>query len=88
MHAAGGFVVALAFVSGLLAWGRGGIGTVLWQVGGTEAVLLLWIFSGSTFAGAMLAGGVMALARPDPEPPKGRRRLMAARVAICARRAT
>ena len=68
LHAGGGFVIAAVFVAAILLTDPGGLGSLLLAAPeGPWPALLLWLFSGLTFATAL---GVTALA-PPPERPRG-----------------
>jgi hypothetical protein len=65
LHAAGGFVVAAVFVGLLLASEAGAV----LRAEAPWPALLLWLFSGMTFAVVLAAS---ALFLPDREPRRGR----------------
>lgn len=69
LHAGGGFVIAAVFVAAILLTDPGGLGSLLLAAPeGLWPALLLWLFSGLTFATAL---GATALAPPPPERPRG-----------------
>ena len=72
-HAAIGFIVGAVFVGGLIVLDGGGIGTLLWRVGGFQAIALLWFFSGLTFGSALMGCAVMSLGEGGEGPVSGLR---------------
>ena len=72
-HGAIGFLVGLIFVSGLIVLDGGGVGALLWRVGGIEAIALLWFFSGLTFGSALMGCAVMSLGECGERPASGSR---------------
>ncbi|MBY0332522.1 MAG: hypothetical protein K2X49_17850 [Acetobacteraceae bacterium] len=69
LHAVGGFVIAVVFVAAILLTDPGGLGSLLLAAPeGPWPALLLWLFSGLTFAAA-LSATVLTL-RP-PKRPRG-----------------
>lgn len=83
-NAAIGIPVGAVFVGGLVLLDGGGIGALLWRVGGIEAIGLLWLFSAMTFGSALMGGAVMAIGGQGQGPVAGSRtqaRLMPLRVA-------
>ena len=74
-HAAVGFALAAAFVAALVMADPGGAGTLLTQPDfGRLPVLLLWTFTGLTFAGVQMGAAVMLLAHAEPPRRRLRRR--------------
>ena len=71
-HGLLGFMIATLFVGGLLWLGREGFGALVWNVGGWQAVALLWFFTGLTFGSAMIGGAVMLIG-PEERGPRGGR---------------
>lgn len=76
LHVAIGFLAATAFVAALLWSDPGGIGELLTHPReGRWPLLLLWFFTGLTFASAQLGAAVMRMdGRGNPGPPRARRR--------------
>lgn len=68
-NAAIGIPVGAVFVSGLMLLDGGGIGALLWRVGGIEAIGLLWLFSAMTFGSALMGGAVMAIGDGQEQGP-------------------
>jgi hypothetical protein len=72
-HAALGFGAAAIFVGGLLLTDPGDAGTrLLTAADHWWPVAVLWVLTGSTFAGAQVGIGIMQQAEP-PRPPGGTR---------------
>jgi hypothetical protein len=78
LHSAIGFGLAALFMAALLLGDPGGIGTLLRQASQPAGpILLLWVFTGLTFASAQFGAAVMLLQPVEPQRPRrraGRRR--------------
>ena len=74
LHMAIGFTIAALFVAALLMLEPLGLGRLIATQHAWPVVILLWFFTGLTFASVQTAIAVMALDGPD-EPPHGGKKL-------------
>jgi hypothetical protein len=72
LSVATGFALAALFVGALVAFDAGGIATLAAQSGAWPFLLVLWFFSGLTFASAQAGMAIMSLA-DDGQPGGGKR---------------
>lgn len=71
LHAAIGFGLAAIFVAALLLADPGGIGTLLRRAPvASGPVLLLWLFTGMTFAAAQFGVAIMLLEQRQAVPAR------------------
>jgi len=68
-----GFLIALAFVAGLVVFDVAGLRGLSATADGPLALVLLWFFNGIVFAGVQFAVAIMMMAE-DTGPRGGRRR--------------
>ena len=67
LHAAIGFGLAALFVLALVLADPGGVGTLLRRAPSSPGpVLLLWLFTGMTFAAVQFGAAVMLLEHAEP----------------------
>ena len=69
LQAAIGFGIAGLFIAALLLADPGGVGTLL-RTQATDALALLWLFTGLTFGGVQFAASV-GLVAEAPDGPSG-----------------
>jgi hypothetical protein len=72
LHAAIGFGLAALLVMGLLLADPGGASVVLRASGDPVPMLLLWLFTGMTFAAVQFGAAVMLMEQREPAPVRNR----------------
>jgi len=64
-HASIGFGLAALFVTAILAFDIGGVGRLLATGAAWPFAVVLWFFTGLTFASALMGSAIMGLARDN-----------------------
>lgn len=83
VHTLIGYAIATLFVGGLIVFNIGGLTSLVVNQHAEPFIVLLWFFSGLTFASVQMGAAIMSLA--DPPPPGGGKR---ARIPPSAKLAT
>ncbi len=82
VHTLIGYAIATLFVGALVVFNVGGLTTLVVRQHAEGFIVLLWFFSGLTFASVQMGAAIMSLA--DAPPPAGGKRARPPKSALLA----